>query len=190
MKIVMYKKAKGLIGAGLGIGFLILVLFNVFGYVFDLKYTTVFGVMEQVNNYEVQSKLLKEAMKEVGVSTPLQAADVWAQGLKQRSAALQYAVMGNKLKLEYEEKLKDTAPNWVTGISSPWINNYEIVSAKEITPKKYEVEILFSTMTSAGPFGDYNAVLTIQQFGDFWRITDINTVKELDAYTGFYTENE
>lgn len=186
----MYKKVRWLIGTGLGIGFLVLVLVNVFGYVFDLKYTTVFGVMEQIDNYEIQSKLLKEAMKEVGVSTPLQAADVWAQGLKKRSAALQYAVMSNKLKIEYEDKLKDTAPNWVTGISSPWINNYEIVRAKEITPKKYEVEILFSTMTSAGPFGDYNAVLTIQQFGDFWRITNISTVKELDAYTGFYTENE
>lgn len=190
MKIIMYKKTRWLVGAGLGIGFLVLVLINVFGYVFDLQYTTVFGVMEQIDNYEIQSNLLKEAMKEVGVSTPLKAADVWAEGLKKRSAALQYAVMSNKLKIEYEEKLKETAPNWVTGISSPWINNYKIVSTKEINPKKYEVEMLFSTMTSAGPFSDYNAVLTIQQFGDFWRITGISTEKELDTYTGFYTEKE
>ena len=190
MKIVIYKKAKWLIGVGVGISILVLIILNVFGYVFDLKYITVFSVMEQIDNNEIQSRLLKEAMKEVGVSTPLKAADVWALGLKKRSAALQYVVMSNKLKVKYEEKLKETAPNWVTGISSPWINSYEIISVKEITPKKYEVEMLFSTMTSAGPFGDYNAVLTIQQFGDFWRITNIFTVKELDAYTGFYTVNE
>lgn len=68
-----------------------LFLMNLVGYVFDWKYISVLATIEEVNDFEVQNKLLKDTFEEVGVSTPEAAAMVWSDGLKERSAALQYA---------------------------------------------------------------------------------------------------
>ena len=66
-------------------------LMNLVGYVFDWKYISVLATIEEVNDFEVQNKLLKDTFEEVGFSTPEAAAMVWSDGLKERSAALQYA---------------------------------------------------------------------------------------------------
>ena len=49
------------------------------------------------------------------------------------------------------------------------------------------MKFVFSTKTSAGPAGDYNATITVEKEGDYWRITKINADKELYVYTGFKT---
>lgn len=69
--------------------------------------------------YEIRSRLLMEAAGSVGVCAPQDAAHVWAEGLRERSAALQYAVMTKALQDEYAAQLETTFPNWVTGVSSP-----------------------------------------------------------------------
>ena len=67
---------------------LIILFINILGLVFDYRYISVFAAAEDADTYEVRSRLLMEAMEDIGVCSPEQAALVWAKGLKMRSAAL------------------------------------------------------------------------------------------------------
>lgn len=151
-------------------------------------YTANFGVYAlstEGNQYEVQNTLLLDAMKEVGVCSPAKAAQVWASGLMQRSAALQYAVLTQALQNEYAKQLEKSAPNWVTGISSPWVESFKIIRSDRPTDKRYVFEIRFSTLASTGPTGDYDATVTVDRQGDFWRISKIAADEQLYPYTRY-----
>lgn len=185
VKMVFSGRVKRLIGIVIGICLLIVALFNVIGYFFDCKYISVAAAVAQVDKYEVRSRLLMDAMDQVGVGTPEDAAVVWANGLETRSAALQYSVMGTELKKEYAKQLDKNYPNWVTGVSSPWISAYKITNIETIGVNQYAVRLTLSTATSSGPYADYNAVLIVVLEGDFWRITNISADPGLSAYMGF-----
>ena len=163
----------------------ILSVLNVLGYFYGWKYIGGLAAVAEVNKYQVRSELLMDAMNEVGVCSPEGAAEVWAKGLRRRSAALQYSVMSTELKEDYASQLEDSAPNWVAGQSSPWIQSFEIVSAEQSGEGLYVIELVFSTMTSTGPAGEHRAVLTIARDGDFWRITKISAEPELYPYTRY-----
>ena len=133
----------------------------------------------------IKARLLAEAMDYVGVCSPEAAADVWAQGLMRRSAAMQYAVMDDDLKARYAKALETTAPNWVTGVSSPWVSQYAIISQEDTHPGTVDLALDIETATSTGPAQTLRAMLTIQYHDGFWRITSIQADEALSAYTGF-----
>lgn len=158
-------------------------LINITGLILDCRYISVFAAAKDANMYELRSRLLMQAMDDVGVCTPEEAALVWAKGLYMRSAALQYSVMSDELKKEYAQKLENNAPNWVTGVSSPWVESYKITGI-ETKNKDRIIKLLFSTLASAGPAGDYMAMLTVSPEGGFWRIKRISADSGLYPYTG------
>lgn len=143
------------------------------------------SVINLTDTYRIKSELLMSAMNSVGICNPKEAATVWANGLKTRSGALQYSVMTAKLKTEYAKQLEKTFPNWVTGTSSPYVTEYKMTKEEKVNENTYHFILMFSTATSAGPAGDYNAHLTITKEGDFWRISEVKTDKGLEAFTGF-----
>ncbi len=145
---------------------------------------TVAEVVES-NACEVRSMLLMEAMDAVGVAEPKKAAEVWGQGLMARSAALQYAVMGRALRAQYARQLEETAPNWVTGMSSPWIDSFRILQIRKTGLRTREVVMCFATATSTGPADEYKAVLTLSPEDGFYRITGVEMDEGLYPYTGF-----
>lgn len=168
------------------VAFIVLtLLLNLIGYLFHFKYISVFEAVSVGNQYEIKSRLLMEAMDDVGVCDPESAAEIWANGLKNRSAAAQYSVMSKQLKDEYAKQLETTFPNWVTGMSSPWVDSYAVCDKRELDKDTYIYYLKFSTATSTGPAGDYNAVLTIANMGRFWQIVALSTDKGLYPYTGF-----
>ena len=148
----------------------------------DIKYVT---TALTTNKYEIQTKLLIDAMDNVGVFNAQDAAKVWSDGLKTRSAAIQYSVMTKELKTEYITQLEKSFPNWVTGTSSPWIDSFKITEYIKENDSAYTFHIMFTTKTSTGPAGDYKAILTIVKEQCFWRISNISGDKELNAYTGY-----
>lgn len=164
---------------------LIFIAINAVGALLGNKYISVIAAVAEVDKYEIRSRLLMQAMNEVGSCRPQDAAKVWAEGLKKRSAAMQYSVLSTALKQEYARQLEQTAPNWVTGVSSPWIYHYEITQIHRPDESTCLFTIKFYTATSAGPSGTYSALLTVGKENDFWRITNIAADKELLAYTGF-----
>lgn len=140
---------------------------------------------EKEAEFNTKVKLLEEAMQYVGVCSHSAAAEVWAQGLMERSAAMQYCVMDEPLKKQYAKSLQKTAPNWVTGVSSPWVSGYTVFDISETEGELFVYSLKVYTETSAGPEGEYIAVLAIKQNGDYWQIGGIFTDEELFAYTGF-----
>ncbi len=139
---------------------------------------------EMYTDDAVKVRLLTEAMDDVGVCRPEQVVDVWVRGLIKRSAAMQYAVMDESMQKEYTKSLERTASNWVTGVSSPWVCGYAIGRVTETAQGLQLYTISVMTESSAGPAGEYLAVLAIYQDGDFWRIGGISADDELSAYTG------
>ncbi len=185
MKITVIKSKKRLVATFIGLFVLIAVVINGIGYVLDLKYVSVFAAARQIDKYQVRSELLMDAMEDVGVCCAEDAANVWASGLKKRSAALQYSVMTTELKKVYAKQLDSVFPNWVTGVSSPWVDSYKITKTEKVNENTYIFNILFSTKTSTGPAGDYSAILTVIKEDGFWRVTKIDADKQLYAYTGY-----
>lgn len=126
-----------------------------------------------------------DASNHTGVCTPEQAAGVWAQGLIRRSAAMQYTVMTQALKEQYAAQLDALSSNWVTGMSSPWVQRYTVTEMTRPDDAHAEMALSFETATSTGPFKCYNARLWLVREDEFWRIERIWTEKGLYPYT-FY----
>lgn len=133
---------------------------------------------------EVRSELLMEAMQYVGSCEPLSAVQTWITGLMQRSGAIQYAVLSSALKVRYATCLTEQRPNWVTGESSPWVSGYRLISDKMLSNSEYEYTIQITTKTSAGPWGQYQAVLHVIYEEGFWRIDNITSDSEFVIYMG------
>lgn len=139
----------------------------------------------EIDKYQVRSELLMDAMEKVGVCRPEAAAEVWAEGLRRRSAAIQYSVMSEGLRKEYAAQLEESAPNWVTGMSSPWVNSWEIVRTEHPSEDRRIFWLSVFTISFVGPEEACRAVLTVSKEGDFWRITGLDTDEGLYGYTGF-----
>ena len=136
--------------------------------------------------YEVRSELLMEATQKTGVGSHEDAAHVWAEGLAMRSAALQYTVMTADLQDEYAGQLTSRGfTNWVTGVSSPWVEQAVIRDVQCADENTYVYYLGFMLMTSTGSAGEYGAALTIIRDGDFWRIAKIAIDPQLEPYTGY-----
>lgn len=137
------------------------------------------------NRAEIDNKLLLEAVDSLGVYTPTEAAKIWGTGLKNRNAALQYSVMNDELKEKYKIELEKNAPNWVTGVSSPWIDSYSILNIENPSLGIYIIEILFYFSTSIGHYGSSKAFLNISRDNYFSKINKISMEDFLYPYTGF-----
>lgn len=127
---------------------------------------------------------LEDAMLYLGVCSAEKAVDLWARGLKERSAAMQYAVMDSKLKERYASALKKNAPDWITGVSSPWVSDYSVFDISETAQGLRLYSLNVTTETSAGPAQTYLAVLALEYDGSFWRIAALSLDEQLGVYTG------
>ncbi|MDF2568332.1 MAG: hypothetical protein K0R90_1788 [Oscillospiraceae bacterium] len=185
MQLIYTKKAKRKTGAFLCFIILGFMLIYIAASLVDQNNPETARAMAEVNKYEVRAGLLMDTISEVGVCSPERAVEVWGSGLMKRSGALQYAVMTKKLRDEYAKQLSQKFPNWVTGMSSPWVESVEIVKKEKISNNHYKFSLKVSTATSTGPFKDYKATLWIAQEEDFWRITKIDTDQGLYPYTGY-----
>ncbi|MDD3570095.1 MAG: hypothetical protein PHY44_03220 [Lachnospiraceae bacterium] len=130
-------------------------------------------------------RLLEEATDYVGSVSPEKTIDIWSDGLKKRSAALQYVVMTESLKENYVKSLEENGyDNWITGVSSPWVEDYEVLKTNKLSDDSYEYDIKYNTKTSEG---NYNFLVTLKltKEGDFWKVSEVNGDEDSKAYTGF-----
>ena len=185
MKILLSQKAKKDITTLIILILIGIVVIKVVSLFFNTESIKVFASSTMVDKYKIRSQLLMEATDSIGVCSAEEAVKVWASGLEKRSAALQYSVMTKELKNIYAKQLEKAFPNWVTGMSSPWVESFKIVKTENPNSNNYIFHLCFSTATSTGPAGDFNAAITVTKEGSFWRITKILADKELYAYTGF-----
>ena len=128
-------------------------------------------------------------MNYIGVNTPERAAEVWSEGVKGRSAAIQYSVMTKELKEIYAKDLDKWRPNWVTGVSSPWVESYEISSIENPNDNTRVFEVEFSTTSPGSGYGSFTAVLEVINDGGFWRISNVAGDGNSEIYTGFINQS-
>jgi hypothetical protein len=115
-----------------------------------------------------QITLLQDALAS---TTPGEAVEKWAKGVKERNGALQYAVLSPELK---KQKLSDYEHvGWVTGGSSPWVKDFKILKETKINEGLREYEVQFFWVASDGFAETTVANLTVKQDGQNWYISQI-----------------
>ncbi|TSI09686.1 hypothetical protein [Lysinibacillus sp. BW-2-10] len=126
------------------------------------------GISQQ-SVYEERIKMLELS---IIPTTPRETVEVFAKAVKERNGAVQYALLSK----DEQEKVYTTlaANHWVTGVSSPWVETYKIISEKELKSKKQmEYVVEFNLFTSTGKAGTDLARLTLEKSGEQWLIKKI-----------------
>ncbi|MEW9097106.1 MAG: hypothetical protein AB2417_18670 [Clostridiaceae bacterium] len=126
------------------------------------------------NKIELQARceMFEEFANLYDPKSPDEIAELWAKGIKDRNGVFQYAVFNKSLKDEF---IKSQYGSWVTGASSPWVEDYKI-EKEEISPSKFKYKIVFNATTSAKDKYIWNATLEVAKENGKWRI--VNLVKD------------
>lgn len=138
----------------------------------DEKTKSVSIEAKRIEADQAQVRLLEEAL---APEDPLNAAQTWAEGVKARNGALQYAVMTPDLKKGYLAKFVDS--NWSTGASSPWVENYEITERYNFNNEKYRFEINFTSTDSTKETFSTTEYVTVANFDGNWLVSSIEKVE-------------
>jgi len=101
-------------------------------------------------------------------------AQMWAQAVQNRDGRTQYKLMSAEVKTEYEEYYN--ACNWVTGVSSPWVESYTVEMSGSGAVVTYEL------LTSSGPAEYGRDILTFSDENGVWRISGL---KGYNANSGY-----
>ncbi|MEF9991221.1 MAG: hypothetical protein RRZ84_01920 [Romboutsia sp.] len=137
----------------------------------------------QIESLEGTIKMLKDALDELGATTPNEAMNIWAKGIKTRNGYLQYYVLCDGMKNEFKKELyKAQHTSWVTGYSSPWVSSYNIINIEKINSVKYKFTINFNWATSMGPYDSTKVTITTTKIDNKWCISNIlwsDTMKKL-----------
>jgi len=127
---------------------------------------------------ERRIELLEDAL---APRTPELAAYSWAEAIKIRNGAWQYAIMDDKLRAEYLEQFEES--NWVTGFSSPWVEKYRVTRESVDEKGNVTFKVDFDWYTSAGYAYSNSGTLTVSKFAypDRWLLTYLKFSYEPDS---------
>ena len=89
----------------------------------------------------------------------------YAEACMNRNGAMQYALFDDELKAVTRDSFESF--NWVTGMSSPYISEFEIVETGEL-----EYDIIFQTATSTGPGNKYTTKLLLRKMDGRYYINE------------------
>ncbi|MGI5880574.1 MAG: hypothetical protein ACOX6L_08275 [Syntrophomonadaceae bacterium] len=122
-------------------------------------------------------ELLEEAL---APRTADLAAYSWAEAIKTRNGAWQYALMDENLRAKHLEEFE--AQNWVTGFSSPWVEKYRVSRESEDEKGDVTFKVEFDWYTSSGYAYSNTGTLTVSKVPDQdkWLITCLEFSYEPD----------
>ena len=111
---------------------------------------------------QTESELRRISLLEKALipETAEDAALTWAKGVQTRNGALQFAVLSPELQTKM--KADYVAMNWVTGVSSPWVESYKITRQAQ-QDQGWEFEIEYQMMTSTGRAGTQSDRIHVNQ---------------------------
>ncbi|MBE9180293.1 hypothetical protein IQ268_17160 [Oculatella sp. LEGE 06141] len=92
--------------------------------------------------------------------TPEEAAQRWAEGIKMRNGALQFAILAPALRQSLEAQYANRY--WVTGGSSPWVESYTI-NQTAASEDSVQFAIRYQLMSSTGSAGIATDTITVGQ---------------------------
>ena len=91
----------------------------------------------------------------------------YAQAVKDRYGTIQYALMDDELRAKNRADFIGTF--WVTGMSSPWVEGYDINKTGDLS-----FDVTFHYASSTGPEGKGTVTVTLKQFSNYYRIAGLN----------------
>ncbi len=122
----------------------------------------------KAENEQERILLLERALEP---KDPYAAVRTWAEGVKTRNGALQYAVMSQKLKDEYYSVFAGLG--WVTGVSSPWVDSYEITEKYRRDNDTYRFRVELTHTDSTKSYFTTEEYVTVSNVNDTWLVTAI-----------------
>lgn len=142
----------------------------------DEKTNTVYLEAPSVDSSMPRLALLERAMfvQTLAPRSPEEAVLKWAEGVKTRNGALQYAVLAPEL-----QEATNIRPYMVTGVSSPWVEDYDVealVQTEDGGSARFRVR--YNMWTSSGFFGVEEEEVLVRNYGDpyGWRVAEIRAV--------------
>jgi len=102
------------------------------------------------------------------------AAELWAEGVKTRNGALQYAVLSPELKKEMYDELSEWY--WTTGTSSPWGKSFEVIEKAKMNDQRYRYEIAFTWTDSTQSIYLQNEYIVVEKFEENWFVSSIERI--------------
>ncbi|ALS29081.1 copper amine oxidase [Paenibacillus sp. 32O-W] len=100
-----------------------------------------------------------------------EAAETWAEAVKQRNGAVQYSLLSPEAQKATIDEFEQW--NWVPGVSSPWTDKYTVSLLSSNNKDRYVYTVEFQMKTSTGDAGKGNVEVTVVYKDDRWVITDI-----------------
>jgi hypothetical protein len=136
---------------------------------------------------------LTSFMSGLRADNPKQAVELWILGMKNRSGAVQFAMLS--LELQKQTKKQFEQRHWGTGQSSPWVNHFRFVKVKELSDTKQEFTVTYDVVTSYAKVGSGQKVIVVEKNSELgstnWFITKITTTyNDAEAFTPAETVNK
>jgi hypothetical protein len=120
------------------------------------------------------------------VQDPKQAVELWILGVNNRSGAVQFAMLSPSLQQQTRKQFEQRG--WVTGVSSPWLDNFRVVKVKKISASKIQYTVVYDLLSSYANFGNGQKVITVEKnpvpYMTNWLISSISTkYSQWEAFT-------
>lgn len=123
---------------------------------------------------KAQVSHFKDAIDELGATSPLQVANLWAKAEETRNGVYQYSVACNQLKNEIIKKWGQADESfWHIGGSSPWLRKYEIVKNEKIDNNTYEIVVKYYWTSSTGDMEPTFNTLKVIKNNSYWCVEDV-----------------
>jgi hypothetical protein len=123
--------------------------------------------------WERRIELLESALAPASAD---EAVNAWAGAVKNRNGAVQYSLLSPELK---KLTLKPyQAVNWVTGVSSPWVDSYQVSAGVPADDGSVAYDVTFALKTSAGDAGTGTVKVTVGQQDGNWPIIGLEYVDD------------
>lgn len=148
------------------------------------------------NSSEQRISLLEQAL---APKDALSAVKTWAEAVKLRNGALQYALLSDELKILKKDEFSDMF--WTTGTSSPWVSSYDITEKAKHAENTILYQVVFTFTDSTKNTTQEIRNVTVKNFEESYLISDIENISaigeitevkkdEADSITGVFIENK
>ena len=132
----------------------------------------------ETNPEKMRVNLLEKALEP---HDPLTAAKAWAEAVKTRNGAWQYALLSPELKEDYYDRF--TEMNWTTGTSSPWIEKYKVTERYRVDEELYRFEVEFIYTDSTKTTFTTKEYITVRKHEDAWLVAQIEKIEAAGEIT-------
>ena len=137
---------------------------------------------------EIQKSRINLLEQALAAKDPFTAAKTWAEGVKTRNGALQYAVMSPELKEEMYDNFVQL--NWTTGTSSPWVKSYEISEKYRVDNETYRYEVKFIYTDSTSSTFSMIKYITVSMHENNWLVSSIENIDIKGKITDIVYDDE